>query len=198
MLSRSAARSPSLPPIRFLQHDGFSVLEVLVIVVIVSVVAAIGVPTLHRASAIAVLDGNARNLAALVEEEMLQGLNNTYRLAGEGSPDKYLSNRLEYVLGQAVGAARYSNPRGDGPAAFAILNSASIPADASSASPAVFITDNPECRYEAFDAQPDVAGRQRLSGSLVVHFNSAAPSVDIFYVDQKGNKSADVVRFPTG
>lgn len=197
MLSRSAARGPSLPPIRFFYDDGFSALEVLVIVVIVSVIAAIGVPTLHRASANAVLDGNARNLATLVEEEMLQGWDNTYRQAGEGSPDKYLSNRLEYVLGQAVGAARYSNPRVDGPTAFAILNSASIPADASSASPAVFITDNPACRYEAFNTQP-TATRQRLAESLVVHFNLAAGSVNVFYVDQKSNKSADVVRLPTG
>ena len=198
MLSDSAARGTGAFPTRFSQNHGFSVLEVLVIVVIVSVIAAIGVPTLHRAGASAVLDGNARNLAALVEEEMLQGLDNTYRQAGEGSPDKYLSSRLEYVLGQAVGAARYSNPRVDGPTTFTILNSASIPADASSASPAVFITDNPECRFKAFDSQIDEAGRQRLAGSLVVQFNSTARSVDVFFVDQKGNKSADVVQLPAG
>jgi len=162
------------------------------------VVAALLKPTLHRTSVNAVLDGNARNLATLVEEEMLQGLDDTYRQAGEGSPDEYLSNQLEYVLGQAVGAARYSNPQVDGPTADAILNSASVPADASSGSPAVFITDNPECRYEAFDAQLNEASRQRVAGSLLVHFNSAAGSVDVFYVDQKGNKSADVVRLPTG
>lgn len=178
--------------------DGFSILEVLVIILIVSVIAAIGVPTLHRTGVNAVLDGNVRNLASLVEEEMLQGLDNTYRQTGEGSPKQYLSSSLEHVLGQAVGAARYSNPQAETPPADAILNSASVPADASSASPAVFITDNPECRYEVFDAHPDDADRKRLAGSLVVQFNSVVRSVDVFYVDQSGNKSADMSRFPTG
>jgi prepilin-type N-terminal cleavage/methylation domain-containing protein len=177
---------------------GFTVMELLVVIAIVSVLAAIGLPSLFRTSATAVLDGNARNLATLVGEEMLEGYNKTYRQTGEGSPNGCLSSRLEYLLGQAVGAARYSNPRVDGTKAFVILNSSSIPVDTSSASPAVFITDNPECCYEGFEAQQYDAYRQRLAGSLVVQFNTTTQSVDVFYVDPSGSKSDDVVRFPTG
>ncbi|MHB0979053.1 MAG: hypothetical protein ACYC5Q_03070 [Thermoleophilia bacterium] len=173
-------------------------MEVLVIVAIIAVVAAIGVPTLHHSSVNAVLDGNVRNLAALVEEEMLQGFDGTYHQTGEGSPDKFLSNRPEFVLGQAEGAARYVNPEADGVPADVVLSSASVPADGASASPAVFITGNPACVYEAFDSQPYETGRQFLAGSLVVQFNTTLRSVDVFFVDQKGKKSADVVRFLTG
>lgn len=197
-LLRSAAPGLGFSPVRFFGNDGFSVLEILVIVAIIAAVAGIGVPTLHHTSVNAVLDGNVRNLAALVEEEMLQGFDSTYRQAGEGSPEKYLSNRLEYVLGQAQGAARYVNPQADGSAADVVLNSESIPPSGSPAPPAVFITGNPSWSYEAFDAQPLQTGRQLLVGSMVVQFNSALRSVDVFFVDQDGEKSADVAGFLTG
>ncbi|MHB8869382.1 MAG: hypothetical protein ACYC6T_07680 [Thermoleophilia bacterium] len=197
MLLRSDARGGRFSPNRYFGNDGFSVLEILVIVAIVAAVAAIGVPTLHHTSVNAVLDGNVRNLAALVEEEMLQGLDSTYHQAGEGSPDTFLSNRLEYVLGQAQGAARYVNPQAEG-AADLVLNSASVPPSGPPGPPAVFITGNPSWTYESFDAQPLQTGRQLLAGSMVVQFNSLLRSVDVFFVDQEGEKSTDVARFLTG
>ena len=146
----------------------------------------------------AVLAGNVHTLASLVEEEMLQGRDTAYHQAGEGSPDRYLSNRLEYELGLTRGAARYTNPQADGSRADVVLNSRAIPAGFSSASPAVFITDNTAARYDVFDTQPYQTSRRFLAGSMVVQFNSAYQSVDVFYVDKDGKKSADVTRFPTG
>ncbi len=172
-------------------------MEIVVIVAIVSVVAAIGVPKLHRSSESAVLRGNANNLASLASEEMLQGLDSTYHQAGQGSPEKYLSNRLEYVLEQAEGAARYVNPLVDGGGGDSIVNSTTAPADVSVAAPAVFITDNPTCSYETFDSKLSETSRQLLVGSLVVQFNSPLQSVDIFYIDQRGERSASLDRFPT-
>lgn len=190
--------SLDFPPNRFLRPDGFSALELLVIIAIFAVVAAVGIPTLHRASANAVLGGNVYNLAGLVEEEMLHGWDSTYRPTGEGSPDRYLSNRLEHDLGLAQGASRYRNPQADDSPADVVLNSRAIPADSSSASPAVFITDNAATRYEVFDAQAYETSRRFLAGSLVVQFNTVYRSVDVFYVDKDGERSAEVTRFPTG
>jgi type II secretory pathway pseudopilin PulG len=198
MLRRRPPPSPDPTSNRFLGSDGFSVLELLVIAAIFAVVVAIGVPTLHRTSAKAVLAGNVYALASLVEEEMLQGWDNAYHQTGEGSPDRYLSNRLEYLLGLAQGAARYTNPQADGSRDDVVLNSRAIPAGPSSASPAVFITDNPACDYEVFDAQPYDTSRRFLAGSMVVQFSTAYQSVEVFYVDKDGKKSADVTRFPTG
>ena len=160
---------------RFLGSDGFSALELLVIIAIFAVVVAVGIPTLHRTSAKAVLGGNVYNLASLVEEEMLHGWDSTYRPTGEGSPDRYLSNRLEYDLGLAQGASRYTNPQADDSPADVVLNSRAIPADRSSASPAVFITDNSATRYEVFDTQAYETSRRFLAGSLVVQFNTVVP-----------------------
>lgn len=178
--------------------DGFSAWEFLVIAMILAVVVAIGAPTLHQTSAKAVLGGNVYTLASLVEEEMLHGWDNAYRQAGEGSPDIYLSNRLEHLLGLTRGAARYTNAQADGSRADVVLNSRAIPSALSSASPAVFITDNPASNYEVFDAQPYEISRRFLAGSMVVQFNTAYRSVEVFYVDEDGKKSADVTRFPTG
>lgn len=204
-MKRSRAAPSRLPPPGpdrtsngFLRSDGFSALELLVIIAIFAVVAAIGVPTLHRTSAKAVLAGNVYTLASLVEEEMLEGWDSAYHQAGEGSADRYLSNRLEYQLGLTRGAARYTNPQADGSRADVVLNSRAIPAGFSSASPAVFITDNAASRYEVFDAQPYETSRRFLAGSMVVQFNTVYQSVDVFYVDKDGKKSADMVRFPTG
>jgi len=185
-------------PHRFSRLDGFSALELLVIIAIFAVVVAVGIPTLHRTSAKAVLGGNVYTLASLVEEEMLHGWDSTYRPSGEGSPDRYLSNRLEYQLGLAQGAARYRNPQADDSRADVVLNSRVIPSGPSSASPAVFITDNSATRYEVFDTQAYEPSRQSLAGSLMVQFNTVRQSVDVFYVDKDGKKSADVTRFPTG
>jgi len=136
-------------------------------------------------------------LASLVEEEMLQGWDTAYQQTGEGSPDGYLSNRLEYLLGLAQGAARFTNPQADGSRADVVLNSRAIPAGPSSAFPAVFITDNPASDYEVFDTQPYQTSRRFLAGSMVVQFNSTHQLVDVFYVDKDGKKSAEVTRFPS-
>ncbi len=195
-LSRLLPHSPGRPPNRFFRPDGFSALELLVIIAIVAVVAAIGLPTLHRTSAEAVLAGNVYTLASLVEEEMLRGWDTAYHPTGEGSPDRYLSNRLEYDLGLAQGASRYANPQAGGSRGDVVLNSRAIPAERSSASPAVFITDNSASRYDVFDTQPYEVSRRFLAGSLMVQFNTVYQSVDVFYVDKDGRKSADVTRLP--
>ncbi len=198
MLFRQLQRGPDCSPKRFFRPDGFGALELLVIIAIVAVVVVLGVPTLHSASAKAVLAANAGNLASLVEEEMLYGWDSEYHPTDEGSPDRYLSNRLERDLGLAQGAARYTNPQADASRADVVLNSRAIPADRSSASPAVLISDNSVVGYEMFNAQPYAMNREFLAGSLVVHFNTAYQSVDVFYVDRDGKKSADMVRFSTG
>ncbi len=180
-----------------LREGGFSALELLVIVVIVSAVVALGVPTLRAKAHDSVLDMNMRSLASLVQQEMLAGYDSSYQPAGEGSSERYLSTHLETILRASGSKGGYSNAYADGERAYAILNSRSLPTDPLTALPAVYISDNAECRYEVFDSQPYEPSRRYLVGSLVIHFNTAAKTVDIFYVDGKGNTSAEVVRVPT-
>lgn len=191
MIRRPATRSRGASG-----QEGITALEILVMVVIVGVIAALGIPAIHTRSKSAVLDANMRSLASIVEEEGLQGYDTSYRATGAGSADAYLSSRLEVLFREAGGKARYVNPCASRTTARTILNSSTVCTDPSQAPPAVFITDAADCRYDVFDSLPYDAGRHLLSGAIVVHFNTPARTVDVFYVDAAGNKSPRVVHVP--
>ncbi len=181
------------------RESGISALELFVIVVIIAAVAAVGVPTLHAKAESAVLDANMQSLSSLVQEEMMQGYHAAYQPSGVGRADTYLSSRLEQVLAEAVGRARYVNPyAGDRERADVVVNSSVIPSDPLLTPPAVFITDNAQCAHEVFDTETNQLGRRHLPGSLLIEFNSAAASIEVFYVNRQGNSSPDVMRFPVG
>ncbi len=175
---------------------GFSALEMLVIVVIVCVLVAIGVPALHSRAKASVLDANLQSLGEVVNEQVMEGYSPEYRPSGEGDPERYLSTHLEESLTSA-GKAGYANPTVGSERGRGILSSRSVPADSQSVPPAVFITDSPQCQYLSFNALTD-ASRRLLAGALVIAFNAQARVVDVFYVDEHGRKSADVVTIPTG
>ena len=175
------------------RQDGFSVLEVLVIVVIVAAVAALGIPKIHTRSREALLDANMHSLASTVQELVLEGLDSAYRSTGGGSADAYVSTNLETLLRESVGKARYANPYANRTTSRTIINSSAVSEDPSLAPPAVFVTDNPDCRYEVFDSQLDAASRSRLAGTILVQFNTLERSLDVFYVDGAGHTSAQVV-----
>jgi hypothetical protein len=130
---------------------------------------------------------------------MMQGYHTAYQASGVGRADTYLSSRLEQVLSAALGGARYVNPyASDRKRADIVVNSSAVPSDPLLTPPAVFITDNIQCAYDAFDTETNQLGRRYLPGSLLVEFNSGAASIEVFYVNREGNRSPDVTRLPTG
>ena len=179
---------------RLAGERGFSALEFLVIIVIVCVVVAIGVPTLHSRAKVTVLDANMRTLASMVSSQVLEGYFTAYHSPTDGTSDEYLSDHLTATM-EAADKASFVNPYVGSNQGRAIVSSNSLPADAQSRGPAVLITDCSEAQYKVFDALP-VASRGTLAGSLVVEFNSTTQTVDVFYVDGKGNKSPSVVQVP--
>ena len=68
------------------------------VIVIVCVVIAIGVPTLHSRAKASVLNANLQSLGSLVNEQVMDGYSPDYRPSGEGDPDDYLSTHLEESL----------------------------------------------------------------------------------------------------
>ena len=175
---------------------GFSALELLVIVVIVCVLVAIGVPTLHSRAKASVLDANLQGLGSLVNEQVIEGYSPEYRPSGEGDPEIYLSTHLEESL-STTDKAGYANPIVGSAGGRVVLNSSAVPADPQSVPPAVLITDSPQCQYLSFNALLDTS-RRLLAGTLIIAFNPEARSVDVFFVDGDGRKSADVVSVPMG
>ena len=175
---------------------GFSALELLVIVVIVCVLVAIGVPALHSRAKASVLSANLQSLGSLVNEQVMEGYSTEYRQSGEGDPSNYLSTHLEESLSTA-GKAGYTNPVVGSGKGRVVLNSGAFPTDPQSVAPAVFITNSGQCQYLSFSAQPD-ASRRLLAGTLIIAFNPEARTVDMFFVDGDGGKSAAEVSVPTG
>jgi prepilin-type N-terminal cleavage/methylation domain-containing protein len=192
-LPRRNTRRPSGRSTR--RPNGFSLLEALVVVAIVSTVVGIGVPTLHARARLAVLDSNERNLAALVEGEIVSGFNFGYQPSGSTSPDSSLSTHLESLLRDATGKARYVNPIAARATAYVVVNSHELPVGPSLTPPAVYITDNPDCRFEVFNSLSQQY-RLHLAGALLIFFNSGTNMVDIFYVDSGGLRSPRMVSLP--
>ena len=177
------------------RQSGFSLLEALVVVAVVSTVVAIGVPTLHSRARLSVLDSNERNLATLVEGEMVEGYALGYQPGGAASPDASLSTHLETLLRDATGKARYANPLVERAKAYAVVNAHDIPADSLSTPPAIYITDNPDYRFEVFNTLSKQY-RSRLAGALLVLFDAGMNKIDVFYVDAGGLRSPRVVSLP--
>jgi type II secretory pathway pseudopilin PulG len=160
--------------------QGFSALELLVIVVIVCVVAAIGIPLLHARAKISVLIQNLQTLGQMVQEQVIEGYSCDYRPSGEGDPAIYLSTHLQESL-DAMGKAGYANPTVDSGNRRVVLNSSTIST----------------YQYQAFPGLAEDDGRL-LAGTLVVSFNPEARTVDVFYVNGDGRRSADVMSLPVG
>jgi|WetSurMetagenome_2_1015567.scaffolds.fasta_scaffold15053_6 type II secretory pathway pseudopilin PulG len=179
------------------REQGFSALELLVIVVILCVVAAVGVPTLHARAKHSVLEMNLQSLASLVEEEITEGFNPRYRASGDGDAAKYLSNHLEVTLAD-VSAGEYVNPTVATPGrGRAVVNTSLPPSGSGDERPAVLITDAPRYQYVFFSTLEESI-RAALAGSLVIAFDATRQSVDIFFVDAKGNRSSNVITVPAG
>lgn len=182
--------------VRAADEGGFSALELLVIAVIVCTVVAIGVPTLHSRAKAAVLDANVQSLASIVSGLVVEGYSTTYEEPGHKAKGDFVSDHLQSVL-EGMGATGYMNPLVGAADGRKIVNSATLPDDPRSAAPAVFITDCGEVQYEVFDALPAVS-RDSFAGTIVVAFDTASLTVDVFYVDAKSNKSPSLVKVPTG
>jgi type II secretory pathway pseudopilin PulG len=178
-------------------EQGFSALEVLVIIVILCVVAAVGVPTLHARAKHSVLEMNLQSLGSLVEQQITEGFNPKYRESGEGDAAKYLSNHLEVTLAD-VSSGNYVNPTVATPSkGRAVVNTSLPPSPGGDERPAVLITDAPRYQYIFFNTLEESI-RAALAGSLVIAFDATTQSVDVFFVDAKGNKSSNVITVPAG
>jgi type II secretory pathway pseudopilin PulG len=174
---------------------GFSSLELLVIIVIICTVVAIGVPTLHARAKASVLEVNLQTLGSLVSEQVGEGYSSEYRSTGAGEPEFFLSNHLEESL-SAAGEGDLKNPFINTEGGRAVVNGGSVPMDSQGAAPAVLITDAPQYQYLLFGALSE-ANRRLLAGTMIVAFNTDAATVDVFYVDAKSKRSAEVVSIPT-
>jgi type II secretory pathway pseudopilin PulG len=122
--------------------------------------------------------------------------------AETASAAQYVSNALEVSIKRALGAGKdgcYANPYSG---KRAVLNT-SISYLTSAGyrqydPPAVFITNEPKCRYASFDAATNDSFRSLLRGSVVACWNNqrAVRAIEVYFVGGDGMKSDTVARVP--
>ena len=200
-----------MPGRRKCQH-GFSLVELLIVIIIVGILAAIAIPMylVQRDKAKeAALETTAHYVLVATEDYAGSGLilspyhgfENTAALEAAAAAT-YVSSALEVSIKNAFVANRdgiYTNPYSG---KKAVLNtSITYLTNAGYAKydpPAVFITNEPSCRYASFQAASNDYFRNLLRGTVIACWNnaSAVNAVEIYYVDGAGVKSKTVSRIP--
>jgi prepilin-type N-terminal cleavage/methylation domain-containing protein len=181
---------------------GFTLVELLIVMIVVGVLAAIAIPVYaaQRGKAKEASMKASRHVVA-VETTTCFGestLSRTYK-ASAGTPTSaayrtaakgYVSSALESALENGV-----ENSNGHGivnpiSSKRTVLSLTSASLSAANARPAVFITSATGCRYASFQTQSSTI-RLGLAGATVVCWNTLASvnAIEIYHVDRNGVKS---------
>jgi prepilin-type N-terminal cleavage/methylation domain-containing protein len=189
------------------RQQGFSLIELLIVVIVIGILAAIAIPMYlaQRGQAKdAVLTKNSRDVDIAALTYALSGLSTTYRRSDDGGAGEaanaalYVSNALEVGLEQGVpleNSEHYINPYSG---KKSIVNWGSvITTQALYSTPAVFITNAGSCRHASFQNM-SLTQRTSLRGSIIVCWNTATNvnAIQIYFVKGDATKSRLLHKIP--
>ena len=182
------------------QH-GFTLVELLIVIIVIGILTAIAIP-MYATQRDKAKQASLKDSAHIVAIDVVTchanpALSNTY-LASAGSPTNTtyiaraktnVSNALEAALENGV-----ENSNGDGivnpySRKKAIVNTAAVPTT-TTAMPAVWITQPSSSTYRYTSFPTNATTKARLAGTVVACWNTATSTIEVFYVDKNGKKSA--------
>jgi len=185
---------------------GFTLIEILVVIVIVAVLSAIAIPVYaaqRDKSKAAALSENRHAVYVSLHTHVAGGLNTTWEQSHaltNGSLSTYagsyvscaLEENIKRGMAGATNADGYRNPYSN---SRAVLNQSALPSGGS-VQPAIWITQPSSTTYRYASFPTNATTKTALAGSIVVCWNTSTRTIEIFHVDGNGKKSATCTSVP--